>query len=93
MESKYINFTEQQNIDYSKLEKPAEAIKNGELVLFPTETVYGIGANALDSNACRKIFEAKGRAGDNPLIVHVSDLDMLMSIVSGVRRDREKANR
>ncbi len=46
-------------------------IREGKLVAFPTETVYGLGANALDGNACDKIFEAKGRPHDNPLIVHV----------------------
>ena len=49
-----------------------EIIRNGGLVGFPTETVYGLGANALDGNAVRAIFEAKGRPGDNPLITHVS---------------------
>ena len=51
----------------------ADAILRGELVVFPTETVYGIGANAFDARACRQIYKAKGRAMDNPLIVHVPD--------------------
>ena len=51
----------------------AEIIRNGGVVAFPTETVYGLGANALNEEAVNKIFEAKGRPGDNPLIVHVSD--------------------
>ncbi len=51
--------------------KAAEVIRNGGLVAFPTETVYGLGANALDENAVRRIFEMKGRPQDNPLIVHV----------------------
>lgn len=50
----------------------ANLIKKGELVAFPTETVYGLGANAFDENAVAKIFEAKGRPQDNPLIVHLS---------------------
>lgn len=49
----------------------AQFLQNGKLVAFPTETVYGLGANALDGPACTKIFEAKGRPQDNPLIVHV----------------------
>ncbi len=49
----------------------ARLLENGELVAFPTETVYGLGANALDGTAVRRIFEAKGRPNDNPLIVHV----------------------
>ena len=51
----------------------AEIIKNGGLVAIPTETVYGLGANGLDENAVAKIFEAKGRPQDNPLILHVSE--------------------
>ena len=62
------------------LEKAAKAIKDGKLVIFPTETVYGIGANALEKTAAQKIFEAKGRASDNPLIVHISDFDMLEEV-------------
>ncbi|NCC75939.1 MAG: threonylcarbamoyl-AMP synthase [Clostridia bacterium] len=50
----------------------AEALRAGELVAFPTETVYGLGANALDARAVAKIFAAKGRPGDNPLIIHVA---------------------
>ena len=51
---------------------PAEAIKRGGLVVFPTETVYGLGADATDPEAVRSIYEAKGRPSDNPLIIHVS---------------------
>ncbi len=54
----------------------ANAIREGKIVVFPTETVYGIGANALDEEASRRIFEIKGREGDNPLIVHVSSIEM-----------------
>ena len=50
----------------------ARLLENGKLVAFPTETVYGLGANALDADAVRRIYEAKGRPSDNPLIVHVS---------------------
>ena len=50
----------------------AQIIKNGGLVAIPTETVYGLGANGLDENAVAKIFEAKGRPQDNPLILHIS---------------------
>jgi L-threonylcarbamoyladenylate synthase len=56
------------------LSKAAETIKNGGLVAFPTETVYGLGANALDAAAVRKIFDAKGRPQDNPLILHVANI-------------------
>ncbi len=62
------------------LKEAAELIQKGETVIFPTETVYGLGANALDPNAVKKIFLAKGRPSDNPLIVHISkaeDMDAL----------------
>ncbi|MCL2815594.1 MAG: L-threonylcarbamoyladenylate synthase, partial [Oscillospiraceae bacterium] len=59
--------------ELEKLRAAAEIIKAGGLVVFPTETVYGLGANALDGAAVQKIYEAKGRPSDNPLIVHVSD--------------------
>lgn len=54
-------------------ERAGELIRQGKLVVFPTETVYGLGADALDPGACRRIFEAKGRPQDNPLIVHIYD--------------------
>lgn len=53
--------------------EPAELLRRGELVAIPTETVYGLGANALDGEACLNIFKAKGRPNDNPLIVHIAD--------------------
>lgn len=55
------------------LNKAAELLRTGELVAIPTETVYGLGANAFDKNACLNIFKAKGRPGDNPLIVHIAN--------------------
>lgn len=54
-----------------------EIIRKGGLVAFPTETVYGLGANGLDADACAKIYEAKGRPSDNPLILHVADYAMV----------------
>lgn len=57
------------------LDKAAKLIKNGDVVVFPTETVYGLGANAFDAKAVRKIFQAKGRPMDNPLIVHIADIE------------------
>lgn len=82
MKSKYIDLKETKN--YEKIKQASEAIKQGKLVLFPTETVYGIGANALDENAVKKIYEAKGRASDNPLIAHISNLKMLKKLVKEV---------
>lgn len=57
----------------SSLRTAAEMIKNGQVVGIPTETVYGLGANAADAEAVKKIFAAKGRPADNPLIVHLAD--------------------
>ena len=57
--------------DADKLSRAAELIRQGGLVAFPTETVYGLGANALDPQAVKGIFAAKGRPQDNPLIIHV----------------------
>lgn len=67
--------------DCSAILEAARLIQAGEVVAFPTETVYGLGANALDAAAVQKIFEAKGRPSDNPLIVHISkrqDVDRLI---------------
>lgn len=58
-----------------EIAEAAEIIKRGGLVAFPTETVYGLGANALNESAVKRIFEAKGRPADNPLIVHVSNVE------------------
>lgn len=82
MISQYSNQKEKLNIE--EIKKAAEEIKKGNLVLFPTETVYGIGANALDEDAVKKIFIAKGRAQDNPLIVHVSNIEMVEKIVKEI---------
>ena len=71
MEEKYLN---RENND---IEEAAKIIQEGGLVLFPTETVYGIGANALNDDSVKKIFIAKGREQDNPLILHISDMEML----------------
>ena len=67
--------------DSGAILEAAEIIKSGGLVAFPTETVYGLGANALCTKAAGKIFEAKGRPADNPLIAHIADLDMLYELV------------
>lgn len=64
--------------------KAADIIKNGGLVAFPTETVYGLGGNALDGEAAKKIYAAKGRPSDNPLIVHISHIDELYPLVEEV---------
>lgn len=60
----------------------AQALRSGELVAFPTETVYGLGANALDAHAVSKIFSAKGRPADNPLIVHVAAPEEIEALIA-----------
>ena len=62
----------------------AEAVREGKVVGFPTETVYGLGANALNRDAVNSIFEAKGRPGDNPLIVHIWDKSQIEDLVSEI---------
>lgn len=79
--TKYLDLKDIKNIsEYSKLETAGQIIRNGGLVLFPTETVYGLGANGLDAEAVKKIYVAKGRNSDNPLILHISDIEMLGKI-------------
>lgn len=64
----------------SRINEAAEIIKKGGTVAFPTETVYGLGADALNPDAIKKVFKAKGRPSDNPLIVHISDMEALKLI-------------
>ncbi|MBQ6067070.1 MAG: threonylcarbamoyl-AMP synthase [Clostridia bacterium] len=68
----------------SEIEAAAAYLRAGELVAIPTETVYGLGANALDGNAVKKIFAAKGRPQDNPLIVHIAEVSELYAIAREV---------
>lgn len=70
--------------DAAYIKQAAAIIRAGGLVAFPTETVYGLGANALDEKAVKKIFLAKGRPQDNPLIVHISSLQMLSPLVKEI---------
>lgn len=72
------------NIDIEKMQEAGDLIAAGELVAFPTETVYGLGGDALHPEAAKKIYAAKGRPSDNPLIVHiaeVSDLERVAKVV------------
>jgi L-threonylcarbamoyladenylate synthase len=70
-----------QNPDLRQLMSAAELLRAGEIVAFPTETVYGLGADALNRSAVAKIFAAKGRPPDNPLIVHIYEMDQLKDLV------------
>jgi L-threonylcarbamoyladenylate synthase len=69
---------------YPQLTKAATFLKNNEVVAFPTETVYGLGGNAESSDAVAKIFAAKGRPSDNPLIIHIADTSQLAAFVEGI---------
>lgn len=75
------------NIDYNIIKEAADIINRGGIVVFPTETVYGIGADALNEEAVDKIFMAKGRPQDNPLIVHIAEFDELYDLVLDVPRN------
>ena len=66
------------------IDEGARILKEGGLVVFPTETVYGLGANAFDPDAVAKIFKAKGRPQDNPLIVHISSIDQVKDIAEDI---------
>ena len=70
--------------DEAALKEAAALIRGGRLVAFPTETVYGLGANGLDAEAVSRIFAAKGRPGDNPLILHIASPDALRPAFSAV---------
>jgi len=75
---------------HENIKAAAEIIKAGGLVAFPTETVYGLGANALDEAAVKKIYETKGRPGDNPMIVHIAkalDIGQLVTKLNQVTLD------
>jgi L-threonylcarbamoyladenylate synthase len=83
METKWIKTNEISKAEYDEAIRAAsQLIKNGELVAFPTETVYGLGGNALEASAAAKIYAAKGRPSDNPLIVHISHIDMMDDLVT-----------
>lgn len=81
METKIYKIASQND---ESINEVANLLKAGKLVAIPTETVYGLGANALDGKAVKKIFEAKGRPSDNPLIVHISDISSWNALVKGI---------
>lgn len=73
----------------AEIARAAELLRAGELVAFPTETVYGLGANALDARAVDRIYEAKGRPATSPLIVHVSSVEMARGLASAWPREAD----
>lgn len=72
------------------MEEAAALLRTGRLVAFPTETVYGLGANALDETAARRIYAAKGRPSDNPLIVHIAEMSALYDLAEEVPEEAVK---
>lgn len=89
MDTKLIYIGEAESAD-RELAAAARIIKAGGLVAFPTETVYGLGANALDETAAGKIYEAKGRPSDNPLIAHIASFAELKPLVSVIPESGRK---
>lgn len=81
-----IRITEEDS-DFSRLQEAGEILRAGGLVAFPTETVYGLGGDALNPESSKKIYAAKGRPSDNPLIVHIADMDALSAIVEEVPKE------
>lgn len=72
------------------LDRYVTLLQSGEIVAFPTETVYGLGAMATNPDAIKKVFETKGRPSDNPLIVHISDIDQVESFAAEISEDAKK---
>ena len=80
-----------EEIDFSKeLVQPAEALRSGELVIFPTETVYGVGASAENQEAIKKIFRAKKRPGSKPFAFHIGSWETFYKIAGDVTEDKMK---
>ena len=88
METKIVRIKEDHEEKW--IEEAGQILKDGGLVAFPTETVYGLGANALDEDAAAKIYSATGRPSDNPLIVHIADFSDLEKIVEEVPEEAKK---
>lgn len=85
-----ISKIDRNNVDKKIIENAGKIIKEGSLVAFPTETVYGLGADGLNEDACKHIFEAKGRPNDNPLILHISNISMLYNLTDDINEESKK---
>lgn len=77
-------------LNANEIDKAASYLKSGQVVAFPTETVYGLGADATNDEAVKRIFEAKGRPNDNPLIVHIANINQLERYVESIPEAAEK---
>lgn len=89
MNTKIIKLESLENNE-EKLMEAAKILQEGGLVAFPTETVYGLGADGLNSEAAAKIYSAKGRPSDNPLILHIADMDMISKLAKNISEDAMK---
>ena len=89
-EVKKIMDTKLFHTDDNEIAEAGEILRNGGLVAFPTETVYGLGASAFDSDAAKKIYAAKGRPSDNPLIVHICDKGQIKDIAEEIPESAKK---
>lgn len=78
------------NINFKNIVKGAKYLKNGEVIAIPTETVYGLAADAFNENAIKKVFEVKGRPQDNPLLVHIYKLEQVYDICKDISKEAEK---
>lgn len=78
---------DENKIDMAAISRAGDILMAGGLVAFPTETVYGLGGDALNGNSSAKIYAAKGRPSDNPLIVHIADLDALSLLVKEIPKE------
>ena len=76
--------------DRKVIERAGQILKSGGLVAFPTETVYGLGGDGLNPSSSQKIYQAKGRPSDNPLIIHIADLESLDKIVKKIPPKAQK---
>ncbi len=83
-------FMDEEHIDTQVLAEAGRLLKEGELVAFPTETVYGLGGDALQADSSRKIYEAKGRPSDNPLIIHIARWEDVYHICREIPEAAEK---
>ena len=89
MKTKIYEISELDERAQEELSEAAEILRNGGVVAFPTETVYGLGADALNPKAVAAIYRAKGRPADNPLIVHIAEKEMLSVLTPAVTKDME----
>lgn len=80
----YLDFREE--IDYTKLKEPAKIIKKGGIVIFPTETVYGVGANGLDENAVKRLYEVKQRPLNKPINLLVNSMEMIKEFAKDITK-------